>query len=217
MPRKRKTRPRSQLSAPRIVAEALNLIDAKGLEGFSFRVLAKKLGCEAMSIYHYFPSKTHLFDALVDQCIAEMDFAVSGDTWLDRLRHIAYEFRAVALRHPGFFLYFGIYRMNSRKALGFLEFLLRPFEESGLDDETQARHFRAVGYYLIGAGLEEAMGYAKGPSAAEPVSNEDAARDFPAVARLGKFFSTDHHERIFAHGLEALLSKLEADAKAATP
>lgn len=220
MPRKRKTKPRSQLSAPRIVAEALKLIDAKGLEGFSFRVLAKKLGCEAMSIYHYFPSKTHLFDALVDHCISEIDFSGQEGGWIERLRHSAYQFRAVALRHPGFFLYFGLYRMNSRMGLSFIEKVTSLIAESGLPDDAQARHFRAIGYFLVGAGLEEAMGYAKGPSAAEPLSTEEMTRDFPTVARFGKYFPKEYHERIFSEGLETLLAKLEADAKgvvSATP
>jgi AcrR family transcriptional regulator len=213
MPSKRKTKPRSQLSAPRIVAEALKLIDAKGVDGFSFRVLAKKLGCEAMSIYHYFPSKTHLFDALVDHCIFEIDLSGQEGTWLERLRHAAYQLRAVALRHPGFFLYFGLYRMNSRNGLGFIQKVMNLITESGLPDDLQARHFRAIGYYLIGAGLEEAMGYAKGPSAAEPVSSDEVTRDFPTVARFGKYFPKENHEQIFSEGLETLLAKLEADAK----
>jgi len=48
----RKQRKRQPLSAERIVAEALALTDAKGVDGFSFRALASTLGCEAMSIYH---------------------------------------------------------------------------------------------------------------------------------------------------------------------
>ncbi len=49
----------------------LELIEADGLEAFSTRKLAAKLGCEAMSIYHYFPSKAHLMDALLDRLVGD--------------------------------------------------------------------------------------------------------------------------------------------------
>ena len=215
MPRKRKTKPRSQLSAPRIVAEALSLIDAKGLEGFSFRVLAKKLGCEAMSIYHYYPSKAHLFDAMIEICIAETEVPPAGLPWIERLRLFAHAFRATALRHPGFFLYFSIYRMNNRAGLSFLNRIIEIFQESGLPPARQAAHFRAIGYYITGAGLDEAIGYVKGPSATDPVPEAQAHKDFPAIMSLGPYFSRAHHEATFEHGLETLLAKFEADANLA--
>jgi AcrR family transcriptional regulator len=201
-----------QLSEAGIAAAALELIDEAGLEGFSFRTLAKRLGCEAMSLYHYFPSKAHLYDALIAQCIAEMTMPAPELPWIERLRLLAHEFRNLALRHPGFYLYFGLYRMNSRPALQLLNTLLVTFEESGLDDEARARHFRATGYYLTGAGLEEAMGYAKGPSAAEPVPGDVIARDFPAIVRVGRYFGPDYRQATFEQGLETLLAKVAEDA-----
>jgi AcrR family transcriptional regulator len=220
MPRQRKTKPRSQLSAPRIVAEALSLIDSRGLEGFSFRILAKKLRCEAMSIYHYYPSKAHLFDAMIETCIVETEVPPTGLPWIERLRGLAHAYRATALRHPGFFLYFAIYRMNSRAGLSFLNRIIEIFQETGLPPARQAAHFRAIGYYITGAGLDEAIGYVKGPSATDPVPEAQARKDFPAIMSLGAYFLKPHHEATFEHGLETLLAKLEADAKhhaSATP
>jgi AcrR family transcriptional regulator len=214
MAKPRKTVARTPLSASRIVVEALALVDAGGLEAFSFRALATRLGCEAMSIYHYFPNRQHLFDAMVEQCIGEMEYESVDGPWLARLREGCHAFRKVALRHPGFFAYFGLYRMNSRAGIGFLDRFLRIIEESGLDDGARARHFRAIGYYLVGAGLDEALGYAKGPSAAEPLPDEIVARDFPAVVKVGRYFGRENHISIFEEGLETLLRKLAEDAAA---
>jgi AcrR family transcriptional regulator len=210
-----KTKPkRAPLSEDKIAAAALALTDESGLDGFSFRALAKRLGCEAMSLYHYFPSKAHLFDAMVAACIADMKMPAPELPWLDRLRFLANEYRELALRHPGFYLFFGLYRMNSRPALTLLNTLLTTFEESGLDDQTRAQHFRAIGHYITGNGLEEAMGYAKGPSAAEPVPGDIIARDFPAIVRVGPYFQRAYHKETFELGLETLLSKFAADAAA---
>jgi AcrR family transcriptional regulator len=201
---------RQALSADRIVAEALVLVDAEGLEGFSFRVLARRLGCEAMSLYHYFPSKAHLFDAMLEVCITEMRTPATDLPWRAQLTLVAREFRQAALRHPGFFLYFALHRLNTPAGLRLIESILRIFEITGLDPEARARCFRSFGYYLMGAGLDEAMGYSRGPSAAEPVPGDTIARDFPRVAMAGEFFSPIHHEATFETGLKSLLDGVEA-------
>lgn len=207
---------RKPLSAERIAEAALALVDKGGIDGFSFRVLAKKLGCEAMSIYHYYPSKAHLFDAMIEICIAETEVPPAGLPWIERLRGLAHAYRATALRHPGFFLYFAIYRMNNRPGLSFLNRIIEVFQETGLPPARQAAHFRAIGYYIMGAGLDEAMGYVKGPSATEPVPEAQARKDFPAIMSLGPYFSKAYHEATFEHGLEALLANLDAETKSTT-
>jgi AcrR family transcriptional regulator len=206
-------RKRQALSRERIVAEALALVDETGLDGFSFRALAKRLGCEAMSIYHYFPSKAHLFDAMVDLYYRDFKFLPDDAPWLDRLRNICLEFRAAALRHPAFFQFVSVYRMNSRGGLSILNRVLEAFEATGLDAEARARHFRIVGYYITGAALDEALGYAKGPSAADPVPPDEARRDFPAIMAVGPYFGQDHHWATFEHGMEALLAEIVKDVE----
>jgi AcrR family transcriptional regulator len=197
----------------RITEEAIALIDSEGLESFSFRMLAARLGCQAMSIYHYFPSKAHLFEALVDILIAEaVDYPEAG-TWQDRMRAAAGAYRKMALRHPGFFLYFGTFRLNNRSGLGFLERILRIFEASGLAAEHRARHFRIMGYYLVGACIDETIGYAKGPSATNPVPFEEARRDFPAIMAVGPYFGVERHKQTFDAGIDILIAGIEADLK----
>ena len=55
---------RDALSRDRIVAAALDLVDEQGLEGLTMRALGRKLGVEAMALYHYFPSKDALIEAI---------------------------------------------------------------------------------------------------------------------------------------------------------
>src|SRR5436190_6421371 len=94
------------LSRERIAAAAMALVDRDGLEALSTRRLGEELGCEAMSIYHHFPNKAHLMDALVDLMLAEAAARVAAagqGKWLERLRQAARGFRAMALMHPKFF------------------------------------------------------------------------------------------------------------------
>lgn len=207
-------RKREALGAERIAMEALALVDERGLEGFSFRILAARLGCEAMSLYHYYPSKQHLFDAMVELYYRDLSFLPEDAPWLDRLRAICWEFRAAALRHPGFFQFVSVYRMNSRAGLSILERMVRAIEATGLDTAARARHFRVIGYFITGAALDETLGYAKGPSAAEPVPGEEAQRDFPSITEIGRYFGQEHHASIFEQGVEVLLADVAAEVAA---
>ncbi len=71
-------RPGAALSRERIAAAAMALVDREGLPALSTRRLGDELGCEAMSIYHHFPNKAHLMDALVDLMLAEASVAAAG-------------------------------------------------------------------------------------------------------------------------------------------
>src|SRR4051812_11646681 len=87
------------LSREGIAATAMALVDREGLAALSTRKLGDELGCEAMSIYHHFPSKAHLMDALVDLMLQEarVPSAAEAPDWVERLRRTAHGFRAMAL------------------------------------------------------------------------------------------------------------------------
>jgi AcrR family transcriptional regulator len=196
---------REPLSRERIEAAALELIEREGGGGFSMRKLAAELGCEAMSIYHYFPSLGHLRDALLDRFIAGIRRPPDGLPWRERLRQTVHGYREAALRQPRFFQYVALHRTNTATGLAFLEGVLTIFREAGFDMETTARLFRAVGYYLVGAALDETGGYSKGPSAVELVPDEIAARDYPLITAVNPYFKPAERDTTFALGLELLL------------
>src|SRR5438270_13452224 len=103
MPPKRKARS-TGLTAERIREQALRLIDTDGLEAFSTRKLGAALGCEAMAIYWYYPSKEALLDAIVDELMTRLGTApADGYDWLDALRKLAHGYRKLAHKHPNAF------------------------------------------------------------------------------------------------------------------
>jgi AcrR family transcriptional regulator len=199
-------RKREALSRERIVQAALALIEREGLQEFSTRKLGRELGCEAMSIYHFFPSKQHLLDALVDHAIASIEMPDPALPGLERVRRAAYAYRAMAHRYAKLFPLIAIHRLNTPTGVRFIEALLGMVRDATGDDEAAARYFRAVGYYLAGAGLEETSGYAKGPSAAEPVTNEFIEKECPLLFRSARYFQQPEWDRTFALGLEALFA-----------
>ena len=68
------------LTREQIVAAAITLLDAEGVDSFSMRRLGAALGADPMSIYHNIPTKAALFDAVVDAVWAEIAGA-TGPRW----------------------------------------------------------------------------------------------------------------------------------------
>jgi AcrR family transcriptional regulator len=196
------SRKREPLSPERIVLTAFEVIEAEGLAEFSTRKLAQKLGCEAMSIYHHFPSKAHLMDALVDSAVGSMRPIPPELDFIAGQRFAAHEYRAMGLRHAAFFPYLSVHRMNTLTALNWLDRMLACYRKAGFSDPDAAHYFRQFGYYIIGAVLDETAGYSRGPSTAAPVQLEVMQRDFPNVLSASPHFAQGEWLRIFELGLE---------------
>jgi len=195
---------RGTLSRERIVAAALELIDRDGLDQFSTRKLGAALGVEAMSIYHHFRSKQHILDALLDHALQSVEFPPDDLPPVERLERLSYAYRAMARRHPKLYPLLALHRTNTPAGVAFLQRILEMVEPLAPDDESLARQFRAVGYYLTGALLDETSGYANGPSAAEPVSSAYIAEHCPLLARIAPYFAPTEWDATFAFGLDAL-------------
>ena len=197
-----------------IVDAALALVADAGVAGLSTRKLGERLGCEAMSIYHYFPSKQHLLDAMVDHAIGTMEMPPANLAPLERLRQAMYAYRAMAHRHPALFPYVAVHRLNTPTGVRFIESILALVQAVVPDADRAARHFRTLGYFLVGAALDETAGYAKGPSAAEPVDGDFIARECPRLAAAAPYFQPAQWDATFDLGVRALLAAVQHDAVA---
>ena len=101
---------REPLSRERVLAAAVALADAHGIQALTMRRLAAELNVEAMSLYYYLPAKEALLDGVVDTVVeavvAEVDAAVArldtdgGNDWRALLRRQFLAARSVMLRHP---------------------------------------------------------------------------------------------------------------------
>lgn len=212
MARANKSKPGSgqPLSRERIVQAAFLVIEREGLPGFSMRKLAADLGCEAMSIYHYFPTKGHLMDALADRAISEIPPLPSTDVpWTERVRTVCRDYRACLTKRPNFFMFLATFRMNTPTCLAYLDRIIGLFGEVGLSGEEAVRLFRVFSYYVSGTGLDEAAGYARGPSTVEPVTDEVMAREYPNVVAAAPYFRSSEYDRTFELGVDLLLESAE--------
>jgi AcrR family transcriptional regulator len=208
---KRRGRAAAALSQASILDAALAIVAADGVAGLSTRKVGERLHCEAMSIYHHFPSKQHLLDALVDHALASIEQPPPELTPLAALRFAMHAYRAMAHRFAALFPLLAVHRLNTPTGVRFVETTLALVQAVVPDAEKAARHFRVLGYYLMGAGLDETAGYAKGPSAAEPVDGEFIARECPRLAAAARWFARSEWDRTFEVGVEALLEAVASD------
>jgi len=198
------------LTRRRIVDAALALVDDESLAGLSMRRLAQRLGCEAMSLYHHFPSKAHVLDALVEHAIAAVEVPAPGpDRAASRaslLRCMA-SYRAMAQRWPALFPLVAVHRLNTPAGVCFIEAVLSLIGGIEPDREKCARLFRALSYYLTGACLDETAGYARGPSAAQPVDDAFVAQHCPNLVASARYFQPAHWDATFLLGVDAMLER----------
>lgn len=87
---------------PEIVLDrALELLDEVGVEGFSMRKLAGKLGVAPPTIYWHIGNKSELFDRLLDHITEQLgDIEVRGRAPKQRIASIADALRSEMARHP---------------------------------------------------------------------------------------------------------------------
>ena len=208
---------RTPLTRERILDAALALIDRDGLAAFSLRGLGAALGCEPMSLYHYFPSKAHLQDALVDAALASVITASRDTDPIAGLRAMAHSYRAMAHRHPKLFPLIAVHRLNTPTGVGVIEQVLTLVHAAVGDERLAAQYFRVLGYYITGAALDETAGYANGPSAAEPVSDAYIAENCPLLAVAARYHQPEWWRSTFELGLESLLGAMRAGSSAVDP
>jgi len=204
---------RPRLSVERVKRAALKQIERDGLAAFSLRRIASELRCEPMSLYHYFPSKGHLLDALVDDAMASVVTAPRETDPFERLRLLAYSYRAMAHRHPKLFQLVAVHRLNTPTGVKAIDQVLALARDAVGDERLAAQYFRVFGYYLTGAALDETAGYALGPSAAEPVTEAYVDLECPRLAAAAPYFKPKYWDSTFELGLVGLLAAMRAHAK----
>ncbi|WP_433206459.1 TetR/AcrR family transcriptional regulator C-terminal domain-containing protein [Dactylosporangium sp. CS-047395] len=92
------------LDRQRIVAEAVALLDAEGLDGVTTRKLAARLGVQSPTLYWHLPNKaalvTAIADAILDQEFAALSPPPPDQPWPAFLTDLAIRLRRALLAHP---------------------------------------------------------------------------------------------------------------------
>jgi AcrR family transcriptional regulator len=89
------------LSRDQILAAALEMLDAEGIEGLTMRRLGAKLGAGATSIYWHVAHKDELLELAINEVMGEIELPDGPDvTWRTAAKALAIGVRSMILRHP---------------------------------------------------------------------------------------------------------------------
>lgn len=203
--------PRSEppLSLERIVATAIELLDAEGVDGLKMRRLADRLGSGAMSLYWHVGNKEEVFDLALDSVLEYRGLPeiVESQDWRGQVVHMLEDWRAVMLRHPW------SASLLPRRALGpnilsRLELLSRTLSSAGVADADLNVAIWSLWNYVIGATTTRAS---------FDLSDEDRAAGQQRLTRLSERYPTIERSRllldsdwdgVFRKGLDFLLDGL---------
>ncbi|MBV9833146.1 MAG: TetR family transcriptional regulator [Alphaproteobacteria bacterium] len=192
---------RPRLSPERISAGALALIEKDGLEAFSTRRLGEALGVEAMALYHHFPSRAALFDAVAERLVASIALPADSPDILAWLAETVRRYVMLARRYPQAFPLLATRRFNTEPALLFVERILAALEAAGASPQEAADIFRGLGAFANGAALAD-LAIRSAPALAD--RGVDTGR-LPHVARAARFLGAAQAKRQFEANLAMLM------------
>jgi AcrR family transcriptional regulator len=212
-PRRRGRPPR--VSRDQILAAALRIVDANGLEQLTMRRLGAELGVDPMTIYGHVPDKTALFDGLVELVLAEVTLPGRTAEWADDFRAAAYAARATLLAHPHLIPLLGTRPPVTQPAFTLWESLTTILLDADLSEEQAADGADCLGRLLIGHALAEAgqpPGGDVGGGEEEHGQAQAAltAARYPALSRVQQANVVHDPRRIFELALDGLILALQA-------
>ncbi|RWA58159.1 TetR family transcriptional regulator [Mesorhizobium sp. M4B.F.Ca.ET.190.01.1.1] len=197
------------LSRQRIVATAVELLDAQGIDGLTMRRLADRLGSGVMSLYWHVDSKEDVFDLALD---AVLEYRGSpqepqSEDWRGEIVHIIEDWRASMLSHSW------SASLLPRRALGpnilsRLELLGKALSRAGVADADINAAIWSLWNYVMGATITRAS---------FDLSDDDRAAAQQRLTRLSERYATIERSRLlldddwdgaFRRGLGFLLDGL---------
>jgi AcrR family transcriptional regulator len=101
-PKRGRRREQPALTQEQIVAEAIKLLDAHGLEALTMRKLGAALGAVATAVYWHVANKEELLELVVDEVYGEIDVPEVADParWREAAEASARSLREMIVRHP---------------------------------------------------------------------------------------------------------------------
>ena len=193
------------LSRDRIVATALELLDADGLDGLTMRRLADRLGAGVMSLYWHVDNKEDVLDLALDAVLDYRGPPQMGapQDWRAEVVHMLEDWRASMLRHPW------STSLLPRRALGQnilsrLELMSKTLSRAGVADADLNAAIWSLWNYVMGATITRAS---------FDLSDDDRAaaqqrlERYPTIERSGLLLDDDW-DGAFRKGLGFLLDGL---------
>lgn len=142
--------PKPGLSVDAIVAAAIRLADAEGLDAVSMAHVAAQLGFTTMSLYRHVTSKDELLQLMWNASAqGAEDLVITGEDWRARLRMWAMIQREMIDRHPWITQMPMAAPPMGPNSLAFVERGLEAMDDSGLAEPDKLRVIGLISSYTL--------------------------------------------------------------------
>ena len=195
---------RGELSREAIVAAALELVDRDGLDALSMRRLGAALGVEGMAIYHHFPSKAAVLNAVAASTFP-IPPAASGE-WRQDLGELSRIYRESVSAHPALLPYLLTHPVHSDRTSATREAQYASLRLAGLDGSQLLDAHRTWGSYVIGYVVVEQQGRAAG--FADRDWRPPVRTDFPISAEIDAYQGVRDWDEQFDIGLQMIFDAI---------
>lgn len=147
---------RVPLSRERLLAAAIAIADAGGIDALTMRSVAAELGVKPMSLYHHVANKEAIIDGIIDVVFSEIDLPPEDTDWRSALRHRAQSARAVLRRHPWATPFMESRAHPGPATLRHHDAVLGTLRRGGFPLELAGHAYSLLDCYLYGFAIEEA-------------------------------------------------------------
>jgi AcrR family transcriptional regulator len=203
------------LTRAAIVDAAIVLVERQGVAALTMRKLGAELGVEAMALYHHFPNRESLVDAIGQRLLEPLEVLTLAGDWQAAARLLAVALRTIAVARPASFQLVGLNPLDGARSLEPVERLLDTMLVNGLTPAQALASYRATVSYARGYALAEATGFtvdAAGAAGRRRLA-ELPRDDFPILSGRADELAQLDADSGFTLGLDALLDGLAREWK----
>jgi AcrR family transcriptional regulator len=212
---KQKTATRQPLSRARVLQAGVTLADQAGLEAFSMRALAQKLGVVPMALYKHVANKEQLLDGMVDIVFSEIELPSGDLDWRPAMRRRAISTREALSRHS-----WAIGMMESRQPgpanLRNHNAVMGCLRMAGFSFELAIHAYSVQDAYIYGFALQERDTAFETPDSAGEAAQRRAQTvgglaDYPYLVEIAEKLPESGYDNAveFAWGLDLILDALD--------
>jgi AcrR family transcriptional regulator len=208
---------RRSLTREQVVAEALAVIGADGVDALSMRALATRLGVVPGALYRHVRNKEQLHDLVLDSVLAEVDCQVDHHgAWTEQVKVLAHRLRTALEKHPGIAGLLKTRDPLGPHSLALAEAFLAALHKAGLSERDTGLAFALVYDYTLGFALSSPT------SVNEQRVQDTATRNklhaflrslptdrFPTLVALGEHVWLNNRDERFTAGLDTLVAGLD--------
>ena len=210
----------ARLDRTEIIRASLELLDAEGVEQFSTRKLAARLGIKSPSLYWHVKGKEELFALVIDHVVGQCALPSRRAGWRQQLDAIGHGLRNAIIGHPATPQLLLGRPLLGPNGLRLADHVVGALRDHGFTDRLASYGYIVFLNYVVGFASQETA-FGKGPGQEERLDLVESfftslpADQYPDLTAVRSELMLGKFTQRFALGLDAILDRLEKEAGAA--